>query len=98
MGFNPEGIPLGLIDVQCWARDGKHFGKAKEDHHKLPIEQKESYKWLVSFRKVAEAQQRCPQSTFVSIGDREADIYELFELALQESCQPEGSTSGASQL
>jgi hypothetical protein len=83
--FNPEGIPLGLIDVQCWARDGKHFGKAKEDHHKLPIEQKESYKWLVSLRKATEAQQLCPQSTFVSIGDREADIYELFELALQES-------------
>jgi hypothetical protein len=83
--FNPEGIPLGLIDVQCWARDGKQFGKAKEDHHKLPIEQKESYKWLVSFRKATEAQESCPQSTFVSIGDREADIYELFELALQES-------------
>ncbi len=85
MCFNPEGIPLGLIDVQCWARDGKHFGKAKEDHHKLPIEQKESYKWLVSFRKATKAQEHCPQSTFVSIGDREADIYELFELALQES-------------
>ncbi len=85
MCFNPEGIPLGLIDVQCWARDGKHFGKARKDHHKLPIEQKESYKWLVSFRKMVQAQQRCPQSTFVSIGDREADIYELFELALQES-------------
>jgi hypothetical protein len=83
--FNPEGIPLGLIDVQCWARDGKHFGKVKQDHHKLPIEQKESYKWLVSFRKATEAQERCHQSTFVSIGDREADIYELFELALHES-------------
>ena len=56
MCFNPEGIPLGLMDVQCWARDGKYLGKVKEDHHKLPIEQKESYKWLVSFRKVAEAQ------------------------------------------
>lgn len=82
--FNPEGIPLGLMDVQCWARDGRSLGKEKVDHHKLPIEQKESNKWLVSFRKVTEAQERCPQSMFVSIGDREADIYELFELALQE--------------
>ena len=88
MAFNPDGIPLGLIDVQCWARDDKKFGKAREDHHKLPIEQKESHKWLVSFRKIAHAQQRCPQSTFVSIGDREADIYELFELALRESFSP----------
>jgi len=85
IAFNSDGIPLGLIDVQCWARDGKNFGEAKQDHHKLPIEQKESHKWLVSFRKIAQAQQRCPQSIFVSIGDREADIYELFELALRES-------------
>jgi hypothetical protein len=85
MAFNPDGIPLGLIDVQCWARDSRNFGKMKEDYRKLPIEQKESHKWLMSFRKVMEAQKRCPQSTFVSIGDREADIYELFELASRES-------------
>lgn len=84
LAFNPDGIPLGLIDVQCWARNGENFGKASRSHE-LPIEQKESYKWLVSFRKMAQAQQRCPQSTFISIGDREADIYELFELALRES-------------
>ena len=88
MAFNPDGIPLGLIDVQCWARDDRQFSKVREDHHKLPIEQKESHKWLVSFRKIAHAQQRCPQSIFVSIGDREADIYELFELALRESFSP----------
>jgi hypothetical protein len=82
--FNPEGIPLGIMDVQCWARDVKSLGKVKEDYHNLPIEQKESNKWLVSYRKVTEAQERCPHSTFVSVGDREADIYELFELALQE--------------
>jgi hypothetical protein len=46
----------------------------------------------VSFRKTAQAQRRYPQSTFVSIGDREADIYELFELALRESA------SGGPQL
>ncbi len=91
LAFSPAGIPLGLIDVQCWARDGEDFGK-KRRRHELPIEQKESHKWLVSFRKTAQAQQRYPQSTFVSIGDREADIYELFELALRESA------SGGPQL
>lgn len=84
LAFNPDGIPLGLIDVQCWARDVENFGKGRR-RHELPIEQKESHKWLVSFRKMAQAQRRYPQSMFVSIGDREADIYELFELALQES-------------
>jgi hypothetical protein len=87
MAFNIQGTPLGLLDVQCWARDPKDFGKKKR-RHDLPIEQKESNKWLVSFRKVAEAQKRCPETTLVSVGDREADIYELFALAWQDPGGP----------
>jgi hypothetical protein len=81
MAFNLAGTPLGLIDVQCWARDPKQFHK-KQFRHERPIEQKESQKWLSAYRKVAEAQKRCPNTTLVSVGDREADIYELFHLAL----------------
>jgi hypothetical protein len=91
LAFTPEGVPLGLVNVQCWARDEADFGK-KHRRYELPIEQKESQKWLVSFRKTAEAQKRCPGTTLVSVGDREADIYELFELALNES------DSGGAQL
>ncbi len=87
MAFNREATPLGLLDVQCWARDGADFGKKKR-RFSLPIEKKESHKWLVSFRKVAEAQKECPQSMVVSVGDREADIYELFELALSDPSGP----------
>ncbi len=87
MTFNRDGTPLGLLDVQCWARDGEDFGKKKR-RHKVPIEEKESHKWLISFCKVAEAQKRCPETTLVSVGDREADIYELFELALKDLSGP----------
>lgn len=83
MAFNLAGTPLGLLDVQCWARDPKQFGK-KQFRHELPIEQKESQKWLSAYRKVAEAQKRCPHTTLVSVADREADIYELFHLALND--------------
>jgi hypothetical protein len=87
LAFTREGTPLGLLDVQCWARDEADFGK-KRRRHSLPIEAKESYKWLVSFRKVADAQKQCPQSLVVSVGDREADVYELFELALRDPAGP----------
>jgi len=87
MAFNPEGTPLGLLDVQCWARDGADFGKKKR-RNSAPIEQKESFKWLLSFRKVAQAQKQCPETMVVSVGDREADVYELFELALKDSTGP----------
>ena len=60
MAFNREGTPQGLLDVQCWARDGEDFGKKKR-RQSVPIEQNESYKWLVSFRKVAEVQKRYPE-------------------------------------
>lgn len=77
MAFTPEGIPLGLLDVQCWARDPQEMGK-REKRAQLPIEQKESMKWLNSYRAVNEAQKLCPQTMLVSVGDRESDMYELF--------------------
>ncbi len=85
MAFNVAGTPLGLVDVQCWARNPKQFQKRRL-RYELPIEKKESQKWLKGFQKVAEAQKRCPETTLVSVGDREADIYELFKLALSDPC------------
>lgn len=87
MAFNLEGTPLGLLDVQCWARDIEEYGR-KHKRHKLPIEDKESYKWLKSFKVVSEVQKRCPKTFIVSLGDRESDIYELFALALEDAKNP----------
>ncbi len=47
MAFNAEGTPLGLLDVQCWKRDAATFGK-RHQRKALPIEEKESVKWLKS--------------------------------------------------
>jgi hypothetical protein len=82
MAFNVDGTPLGLLDVQCWARDPEDRGK-RYRRQDLPIEQKESMKWLRSYRAVAEVQKLCPQTMLVSVGDRESDIYELFLEATQ---------------
>ena len=93
MAFSVEGTPLGLLDVQCWARDAGEFGK-KHQRKQRRIEEKESYKWLRSFQSVAEAQRQCPDTMLVSMGDREADIYELFHLALQD---PQGTQAAGSR-
>jgi len=77
MAFSTQGTPLGLLDVQCWPRDPEDRGK-KHRRKKLPIEEKESMKWLKSYRAVCEVQKLCPQTMLVSVADREADIYELF--------------------
>jgi len=86
LAFTEDGTPLGILDAQCWARDPEDVGK-KHRRKQLPIEQKESMKWLRSFREVAKVQKLCPDTMLVSIGDRESDIYELF---LEASKDPNG--------
>lgn len=87
MTFNLEGTPLGLLDVQCWARDAAAFGQ-KHERKRRPIEEKESSKWLKSFQCVAEVQRRSPGTRLVSVGDRESDLYELFQEALKDAQGP----------
>jgi hypothetical protein len=88
MAFSADGTPLGLLDFQCWARDPKEAGK-KAKRAQKPIEKKESFKWLKSYRAVAEAREHCPETMLVSVGDREADIYELFHEAAGDETGPE---------
>ena len=81
--FTTTGIPLGVLDAQVWARDPDEHGKKAKRKYK-PIEEKESYKWLRSLQATARAMKDASGVDWVSVGDREADIYELFELASQQ--------------
>jgi hypothetical protein len=77
--FTPEGVPLGVAHIKCWARSEEK--RKREEHKKLPIEEKESYRWLESYRRASEIQELCPDTRIVSVGDRESDMYELFKCA-----------------
>lgn len=76
--LTPGGLPLGLSAIKFWSR-AERQGRArakKIESARLPIEDKESYRWLQNLRHSSDllAQpERC-----VHIGDRESDIYELF--------------------
>ena len=83
LAFRPDGLPLGIFDVQCWHR--KKFG-VKKTRQRKAIQAKESAKWLRPLAAVARAAQRCPQSRLVSVCDREADIYEFFDEAHKLGC------------
>jgi hypothetical protein len=73
--FTPAGLPLGILDIEAWARDPAEFGKSKDCNSK-PIEDKESNKWLTALGPIAAAAARCPGTRVVTLADREADIYE----------------------
>jgi hypothetical protein len=77
LAFSEERVPLGVLAQQVWARDAETYAHLK-DHKKRKIEEKESYKWIESLKAVETARQACPNTQFISVGDREADIYDLF--------------------
>jgi hypothetical protein len=77
-----DGLPLGLAAIKFWNRDKFHGANALKrsiNPTRVPIEQKESYRWLENVRQstalLAEPER------IVHIGDRESDIYELFSIA-----------------
>ncbi|MGH8587174.1 MAG: IS4 family transposase [Gammaproteobacteria bacterium] len=75
MAFTPQGTPLGLLDLQCWAREGIGSRHAR---HQKPIEEKESFKWVKSYQAVSTVAKRCRKTMLVLMADREADIHEVF--------------------
>jgi hypothetical protein len=78
LAITPERVPLGLLQQQVWAREKDV--RRNQDHKQRPIAEKESQKWLSSLDTVIAARAACPDTHFVSVGDREADVYDLFLL------------------
>jgi Transposase DNA-binding/Transposase Tn5 dimerisation domain len=77
LAITPDRLPLGLLAQQEWTRDLDAIGK-KHRRKQLPISEKESQKWLTSLAAVNGWAARCPDTEFVSVGDAEADLYDLF--------------------
>lgn len=59
-------------------QSGEKAKKKKKNHKDIPIEQKESFRWLEGMRKTREVAKQCPDTTCVCVADSEADIYEVF--------------------
>jgi hypothetical protein len=77
LAFTPQRLPLGVLAQASWTRDPAQTGK-RQQRRSLPLAEKESQKWLSSLAAVTTARQAAPPPQFVSIGDREADVYDLF--------------------
>jgi hypothetical protein len=79
LALTNAGLPLGITAAKFWTRKkfkGTAALKKKINPTRVPIEKKESIRWLENLRQSTELLDdpgRC-----VHIGDRESDIYELF--------------------
>jgi len=79
LAVTTEGLPVGVAAIKFWTRKefkGCNALKKRINPTRVPIEEKESFRWLENLRQstaLFDDPARC-----VHIGDRESDIYELF--------------------
>src|SRR5215207_4251815 len=79
LAVTTDGLPLGLTAIKFWTRakfKGTNALKRRVNPTRVPIETKESIRWLENMRQ-ATALLGDP-ARLVHIGDRENDIYEFF--------------------
>lgn len=77
-----DGRPLGLAAVKFWSRKqfkGANAAKRTINPTTVPIEQKESVRWLENVTR--STRELGDPGRCVHVGDREADLFELFHAA-----------------
>jgi transposase-like protein/transposase Tn5 family protein len=77
LALTPGRMPLGLLEQDVWTRDALVL-KKRTTRTTRPITEKESRKWLTSLAATSRAKAHCPSTEIISVGDREADVYDLF--------------------
>lgn len=75
LALTSTGIPLGIINQKIWSRKEYRNEPNKNIVQALPIEEKESFRWLESMRQY---NPQISNSDCITVCDREAHIYELF--------------------
>jgi hypothetical protein len=78
LAVTPHGLPLGLLTQTFFTRPVGEPAHTPNELHRLPIEEKESYRWLEALEQTLILTPKPVQ--VVTVCDREADIYELFAL------------------
>lgn len=78
-----DGTPYGYADIKVWNRPMDFTSKHERNYNSLPIEQKESYKWIEVSQNTKSALEGVVKG-MVIVQDREGDIYEQFAVVPNE--------------
>jgi Transposase DDE domain len=70
-------LPQGISYCQLWSRDRHHKDRHERQYKKLPIEEKESIRWLEAAEQSKTLLKSAKHITILS--DREGDIYQLWD-------------------
>jgi hypothetical protein len=86
-GFTPDGTPLGTVHAMSWTRDAEAIpasSRSRAERATIPIEEKESHRWIATLRHAREVANDCPATRCICVADSEADIYELLVEGMAE--------------
>ena len=76
--INTQGLPLGVLRVECSAPEATN-NEDKRRARDLPIEEKKTFCWIEGLRDCQHIKVQMPHTKIISIMDREADFFELFD-------------------
>jgi hypothetical protein len=82
LAVTPDGIPLGLLTQEFFTRPIGEPSHTPAELRRLPIEEKESYRWLVALEQTLALGE--DTTNVLTVCDREAGIYEMFVLAQEQ--------------
>jgi len=81
VAFTLEKVCLGVVGYKIWSRD-LDYAVTHQDRKKVPLEQKESLRWVEGYQFASEVSEKCPDTHIVNVADREGDMYDLYQQAL----------------
>lgn len=84
IAITPERLNLGVIEANFWSRNSEVSDDNGKVRDRLPIEEKESFRWLQSYRAACEIARETPKTHIINITDREGDIVELFAESVKQ--------------
>jgi hypothetical protein len=90
LAITPSRINLGILDAKIWTRNLEEETKTAHEAYASPIEEKEKFRWIESYRVACNVAKECPNTQVIALTDREGDFAELFEAA-QEEAQKENA-------
>ena len=74
--WRPDGIPLGVLAAQVWARPAVSDTRSR---NAPSLDEKESARWREALQVGAAAARRLPRTQIVVLTDREGDLYEMYD-------------------
>jgi hypothetical protein len=79
IAVTPDRLHLGIVGRKFWAREKEKKTRSSMERERMPFAEKESYRWLESYRDSCELAKKCKETQVIHVTDREGDIFEIYD-------------------